>query len=128
VMSFEETKPGDAFAKVRPEIPGILHFVVNNLRTECLSDLWPLIIPPLLHLFEATSYRIRALAYTIAGTLFEKTPSSLLQRTGLFTILWEALQNGLFALPPLTPLHHSLHLVDSSLLALRRLASLHPTD
>ncbi|RPA82676.1 hypothetical protein BJ508DRAFT_413861 [Ascobolus immersus RN42] len=128
VMALEESKPGDAFASVRPEAPGLLQFVVDNLRTEDLKDLWPLIIPPLLHLIGSTSYRIRGIAYKIAGTLFEKTPSSLLDRTGLFTILWDSLQKGLFSLPPLTPLHHSLNLVDSSLLALRRLAALHPTN
>jgi hypothetical protein len=82
---------------------------------------WHLCIPPLLTLLDDSSTVVRVRGLHILSDLLERTPSKLLQQTGLGEVFEDAVMPTLLFLPELTPIEDSISLLTSAYLALSSL-------
>jgi hypothetical protein len=87
---------------------------------------WGLLIPPLLTLLDASFVPVKTKACRLLSVLLEKlanNKSTLLKRTGLAPVFWDALMPTLMFLPPLTPLEEALPLLRAAYETLIQLAN-----
>lgn len=111
-----------------PAAPAILSWTLTALPSETLEPSWPLLIPPILTLIDSPHTPTKTRAIIMVSSLLsrlEESPSTstLLKRTGLAPVFWDAVEPTLSYLPPLTPTAESLPLLEAAypcLLALAR--------
>ncbi|KAI5785906.1 hypothetical protein EDC01DRAFT_193999 [Geopyxis carbonaria] len=123
------TNPDTALTPVwksrAPAAPAVLAHVLSALPADALEDAWPLLLPPVLTLCDSTDVAIRTRAITLVTALLsrlEEAGSTLLLRTGLAEVVWDAVLPALHYLPPLTPTAQAVPLLRAAFGALRRLA------
>ncbi|RPB06251.1 hypothetical protein P167DRAFT_550636, partial [Morchella conica CCBAS932] len=111
-----------SYRSTHPHTPTLLHYTVLRLPAH-LDPLWPLILPPLLTLLDDHHAPTRATGARILAVLLThpQTPS-MLSRSGLGPVLWDAALPAVLSLPPLTPTAVSVPLLEAAYPALIALA------
>lgn len=82
---------------------------------------WHLCIPPLLILLDDSSSFVRARGLQVLIDMLSKTPSKVLQQTGLDEVFEDTVIPTLLFLPNTTPLNESLQLLKPAYVALLKL-------
>jgi tRNA nucleotidyltransferase (CCA-adding enzyme) len=89
-----------------------------------ISRSWHLFIPPLLTILDDGTTPIRVSGLVLLSELLQKTPSRMLEQTGLGDVFEEAVLPTLLFLPSLTPVNESLLLLEEAYKALFILSDL----
>lgn len=105
-----------------PETATLLHWAIRALDTSQIEPSWHLLIPPILTLLDdhypPSKTRGCNILTTLLGRLDElplpRGGQSLLTRTGLGPVIWDAVTPCLLLLPPLTPQSHSVPLLKAA--------------
>lgn len=105
-----------------PETTTLLHWAILNLDSSQIEPAWHLLIPPILTLLDdyypPSKTRgcniLTALLKVLGQEKISRGGNSLLTRTGLGPVMWDAVIPSLLALPPLTPQLHSIPLLHAS--------------
>lgn len=113
-----------------PETTTLLHWAVRALGTSQIEPSWHLLVPPILTLLDdhypPSKTRGCNILTTLLGRLDEQPllrgGQSLLTRTGLGPVIWDAVTPCLLLLPPLTPQSHSIPLLRATYPALLALS------
>lgn len=101
----------------------LLRWIVASLDAESIERSWPLLIPPILSITDDTEAKFKAQGCHLITLVLEKTPHSLIHRTGLDVVFEEALMPCLGYLPALTPENESIEILTEvypALIALSR--------
>ncbi|KAI9851857.1 MAG: hypothetical protein M1838_002573 [Thelocarpon superellum] len=96
----------------------VLRWALSNLNAKDIESNWPLLIPPILTLLDDTAAPMKAKGCALLTELLSRTSPSLLARTGLGSVMHDALMPCLLYLPPLTPVDESIGLLDAAYPAL----------
>ncbi|KAH0209330.1 poly A polymerase C-terminal region-like protein, partial [Aureobasidium melanogenum] len=89
----------------------LLRWVIVAADTELVEKNWHAILPPLLSLLDDIDTEYKAQGCELLKLLLDKTPPTLLKRTGLGDVFEEALMPCLGYLPTLTPEDESARLL-----------------
>ncbi|KAI5784230.1 hypothetical protein FPQ18DRAFT_282257, partial [Pyronema domesticum] len=111
----------------RPEVVGVLEFILETIPAAQIEANWGLIVPPVLTLMDNTITSVKTRAVGMISTLLrrleeEEGTRTLLKRTGLGTVFWDAVLATLSYLPPLTPVPESVMLLKAGYGCLIQLA------
>lgn len=110
----------------QPSTVQVFTWTLRALPAENLEENWGLLIPPLLALLDSSNTPTKTRGCLLLKDLLSKlskTKSTLLERTGMGSVFWDALLPATNFLPPLTPTSHAVPLLRaaySTLLALAR--------
>ena len=96
----------------------VLEFCVENASTDIMKEHWGLYIPPLLTLLDDTSTYARSRGLSIMSTFLPRLPPKLLIKSGLDSVVEQAITPSLMWLPNLTPLGESLEILPEAYRAL----------
>lgn len=89
----------------------LLRWVIIAADTELVEKHWHAIVPPLFSMLDDVDTQYKAQGCELLKLLLNKTPPTLLKRTGLGDVLEEALMPCLGYLPTLTPEDESARLL-----------------
>ena len=96
----------------------ILRWSFASLDDKAVERNWHLLLPPLLSILDDTEVKYKTVGCQLASLLLQRTPPSLLTRTGLSEVFEEALMPCLGYLPSLTPEIESAALLSAAYPAL----------
>ncbi|KXT03230.1 hypothetical protein AC578_4807 [Pseudocercospora eumusae] len=91
----------------------ILRWTIKSLNEQRISEIWPLVIPPILTLLDDWETKYKQLGTELLTFLLKSTPTSLLIRTGLGEVFEEALLPCLTYIPTITPEEESIPLLQA---------------
>ncbi|EME78614.1 uncharacterized protein MYCFIDRAFT_143868 [Pseudocercospora fijiensis CIRAD86] len=89
----------------------ILGWTIKSLNEHRVSEVWPLVIPPILTLLDDWETKYKQLGTELLTFLLKSTPTSLLNRTGLGEVFEEALLPCLTYIPTISPEEESIPLL-----------------
>lgn len=106
----------------RPETAALLHWTIRALDASQIEPSWYLLVPPILTLLDDHYPPSKTRGCNILTTLLSRLDEqplprggqSLLTRTGLGPVIWNAVTPCLLSLPPLTPQSHSVPLLKAA--------------
>lgn len=107
------------WVKRRPESVAILEWIFERISHDDIEAAWGLLIPPLLTLIDSIDSPTKVRAISMLTAFLQRltetpTTRTLLERTGLVPVFWDAVMPCLSSLPPLTPTAHSIPLLRAS--------------
>jgi hypothetical protein len=116
-----------AWLQQRPESVAILEWVISAIPNGDIETAWSLLIPPILTLIDSTLSSVKTRAIGMITLLLQRLEETdetrtLLQRTGLAPVFWDAVLPCLSYLPPLTPTPESVPLLKAAYTCLLSLA------
>ncbi|KAF8243493.1 hypothetical protein K440DRAFT_637271 [Wilcoxina mikolae CBS 423.85] len=122
-----------AWLEQRPESVAILEWVLSAIPNTDLEAAWGLLIPPILTLIDSTLSSVKTRAIGMITLLLQRLEEidatrTLLQRTGLAPVFWDAVLPCLSYLPPLTPTPESVPLLKAAYTCLLPLARARETN
>ncbi|KAI5815111.1 hypothetical protein BZA77DRAFT_282650 [Pyronema omphalodes] len=103
----------------RPEVLAILEVILQSIPAAEIEGNWGLIIPPVLTLMDNTITSVKTRAVGMISTLLQRLEEddgtkTLLKRTGLAPVFWDAVLATLSYLPPLTPVSEAVPLLKAA--------------
>lgn len=124
-------EPAPPWRRTRPETVTLLHWTVRTLPAPLIEPSWHLLIPPILTILDNPYPPSKTRGCNILTTLLARLDElpllrggqSLLTRTGLGPVIWDAVTPSLLSLPPLTPAAHSVPLLAAAYPALIALSA-----
>ncbi|KAA8910760.1 hypothetical protein FN846DRAFT_507144 [Sphaerosporella brunnea] len=110
-----------------PSSVAILEWTIGALAPSDIEAAWGLLIPPVLTLLDSTMSSVKTRAVGMITLLLQRLEEdectrSLLQRTGLAPVFWDAVLPCLSYLPPLTPASEAVPLLRAAYACLLALA------
>ncbi|KAF4555479.1 Tti2-like protein [Elsinoe fawcettii] len=91
---------------------GVLAWTIRNLSDSLVEQHWHLVVPPILALIDDHEVPFKARGCELLSLLLERTPRSLLAKTGLVEVFADALRPCLGFLPTLTPVEEAVELLN----------------
>ncbi|KAL0954359.1 hypothetical protein HGRIS_003352 [Hohenbuehelia grisea] len=81
--------------KTHPGLPNLVSWCIRNIKTESWEDLWHLIVPPLMTLLDDYEASYKKCGAELVLQMLNSVPRSVLQRTGIGSLLRTSLSNAL---------------------------------